>query len=199
MADWSDARLHGAVLGVIAALAVASTVWIYTANLTYYGGGPIRSDGVGYYVYLPAVFLDRDLTMVRTGARSFGGDPAYIPGVRWVRTTVPVGHPGQHRPLDQYGIGEAVLIAPFFAVGHVLAIATHQRRDGFSWPYQAAASAAGLVYMLLGLGLGLMAAALRRWFRRPTVVVTVIAITFGAAVFDYGTYEATPSHVYSFF
>ena len=24
---------------------------IYTANLTYYGGGPIRSDGVGYYVY----------------------------------------------------------------------------------------------------------------------------------------------------
>ena len=109
MAGSSDARLYGAVLGVIGVLAVAATVWIYTANLTYYGGGPIRSDGVGYYVYLPALFLDHDLTMRRTGARSFGGDPAYIPGVRWVRTTVPAGYPGQHMPLDQFGIGEAVL------------------------------------------------------------------------------------------
>src|SRR4051812_25822599 len=197
MADWSDARLHGAVLGVIAALAVAATVWIYTANLTYYGGGPIRSDGVGYYVYLPALFLDRDLTMQRTGARSFGGDPAYIPGVRWVRTSVPAGYAGQHRPLDQFGIGEAVLIAPFFAIGHALAVAADEPRDGFSWPYQYAAGAAGLVYMLLGLAL--TAATLRRWFSRPTVLLSVIAITFGAAVFDYGTYEATLSHAFSFF
>ena len=189
--------MYGAVLGVIAALAVAATVWIYTANLTYYGGGPIRSDGVGYYVYLPALLLDHDLTMRRTGARSFGGDPAYIPGVRWVRTTVPAGYAGQHRPLDQFGIGEAVLVAPFFAAGHALAVVADEPRDGFSWPYQYAAGAAGLVYMLLGLALA--ASTLRRWFARTTVVLTVIAITFGAAVFDYGTYEATLSHAFSFF
>ena len=48
------------------------------------------------------------------------------------------------------------------------------------------------------LGLALTASTLRRWFRR-TVLLTVIAITFGAAVFDYGTYETTMSHAFSFF
>jgi hypothetical protein len=187
----------GVVIGAVAVLAIAATAWIYAADLTYYEGGPIRSDGAGYYVYLPALLLDHDVTMVRTAARSFGGDPGYIPGVKWVRTSVPPGHPGQHRPLDQFGVGEAVLIAPFFAVGHVLAIVMNERRDGFSWPYQAAASAAGLVYMLLGLAF--TAAVLRRWFDRRTVVLTVLALTFGAAVFNYGTYETTWSHAYSFF
>ena len=58
MAGSSDARVYGAVLGVIAALAVAALAWIYDGDLTYFRGGPIRADGVGYYVYLPAVFLD---------------------------------------------------------------------------------------------------------------------------------------------
>src|SRR5438876_10735696 len=102
-----DARVIGIVLAGIAAAAIAASAWISSAHLPYYRGGPIRSDGVGYYVYLPALFLDHDLTFRRTGARSFGGDPAYIPGVKWVRTGVPAGRPGQHRPLDQFGVGEA--------------------------------------------------------------------------------------------
>jgi hypothetical protein len=189
--------VYGALIGLVGVLAIAATIWIYTADLTYDGAGPIRSDGAGYYVYLPALFLDRDLTMRRTAARSFGGDPGYIPGVRWVRTTVPAGYPGQHRPLDQYGIGEAVLIAPFFAVGHALAVVADERRDGFSWPYHYTASAAGLVYMLAGLALTSLA--LRRWFSRRTVILTVAAVALGAGVFNYGTYDATMSHAYSFF
>ena len=68
MTRWSDARVLAVGLGAVAMLAIAATVWIYTADLTYYEGGPIRSDGTGYYVYLPAVFLDHDLTMRRTAA-----------------------------------------------------------------------------------------------------------------------------------
>ncbi len=197
MTRWSDARVFGALLVLVGVLAVAATAWVYSAGLTYYGEGPIRSDGAGYYVYLPAALLDHDLTLRRTAARSFGGDPRYIPGVRLVRTTVPLGYPGQHQYLDQYGIGEAALISPFFLTGWGLAIVMHQPRDGFSWPFQAAASAAGLVYMLLGLAL--TASILTRWFSRRTIVITLIAVTFGAAVFNYGTSETTMSHAYSFF
>jgi hypothetical protein len=197
VARWSDRRVYGALIALIGILALATTAWIYSAGLTYYGEGPIRSDGEGYYVYLPAVLLDHDLTLRRTAERSFGGDPAYIQGVRWAQTTVPLGYPGQHQYLDQYGIGEAVLISPFFVLGWGLAIVMHQPRDGFSWPFQAAASAAGLVYMLLGLAL--VVSILIRWFSRRTVVITLIALTFGAAVFDYGTSETTMSHAYSFF
>jgi hypothetical protein len=187
----------GLLLGAVAVLAVAAAAWIYSGGLTYYGTGPIHSDANGYYVYLPALFLDHDLTMRRTARRSFGGDPSYIPGVEWRRTAVPAGHPGQHRPLDQFGVGEAVLIAPFFAVGHGLAILTGERRDGFSWPYQYAAQAAGLVYVLLGLFL--TALVLQRWFASRTVLITLVALAFGAAVFQYATYDAVYSHAYSFF
>jgi len=194
---WTDRRAVGAVVAVVAAAAIAASAWIYAAHLPYYDEGPIRSDGVGYYVYLPAFFLDHDLTMRRTGARSLGGDPAYIPGVNWVRTAVPPGHPGQTRPLDQFGVGVAVLMSPFFGAGHALAVLTGERRNGFSWPYHAAAVASAIVYVLLGLVL--TASVLLRWFSRRTVVVTTLAIAFGAAVIDFASYDATFSHGYSFF
>ena len=130
--------------------------------------------------------------MRKTGARSFGGDPAYISGVNWIHNSG-----GHSVPLDQFGIGVAVLIAPFFAIGHVVAIATGESRNGFTWPYQAADNAAALVYILLGLAL--LASVLRRWFRPRTVLATILAITFGAAVFEHATYDASFSHGYSFF
>jgi hypothetical protein len=187
----------GVVIGGVAAVAIAASAWIYSAHLPYYHEGPIRSDGVGYYVYLPALFLDHDLTFRRTGARSFGGDPRYIPGVYIVRTAVPLGYAGQHEPLDQYAVGEAVLMSPFFAAGDALALLANEQRNGFSWPYQATAVVSGIVYVLLGLIL--TASFLRRWFSRRTVVVTTVAIAFGAAVIDYATYDVTFSHGYSFF
>jgi hypothetical protein len=56
-----------AVIAAVGVLAVAATAWIYATGLPYYGQGPIRSDREGYYVYLPAVFIDHDLS--RSGSR----------------------------------------------------------------------------------------------------------------------------------
>jgi hypothetical protein len=182
---------QAAVIGAIAALMGAAFGWIYAGGLTYDHAPPIRSDGVGYYVYLPAAFLDHDLTMRRTASRSFGGDPTRIPGVRWVHD-----RSGKRLPIDQYGIGTAVMIAPFFAAGHLIAVADGASEDGFSWPYQAAAAAAGAVYALLGLAL--LWRLLARFFEPSVVAVTIVAITFGAAVFQYATYDATFSHAFSF-
>ena len=39
---------------------------------------------------------------------------------------------------------------------------------------------------------------LRRWFRRSTVVVTLLAIAFGTNLFHYATFDATFSHAFSF-
>jgi hypothetical protein len=181
-----------AVIGAVAALAIGAFAWIYGGDLTYYEGPPIRSDGIGWYAYLPAVFLDHDVTMRRTADRSFSGSVEGISGVELVRTTS-----GKMLPLDPHGVGEAILMAPFFGIGHLLAVATNEPRDGFSWPYQAAAAASGLIYFLLGLAV--LGSVLRRWFSRRTVVVTLLAIAFGAGVFHYATYDASYSHVYSFF
>jgi hypothetical protein len=178
---------------VIAALAIGAFAWIYAGDLTYYEGPPIRSDGASYYAYLPAALLDHDLTMRRTAARvpDLHNDPTYISGVNWVRSTS-----GKMLPLDPHGVGVAILAAPFFGLGHLVAVVSGARQDGFSWPYQAADAASGLVYGLLGLAL--LASILDRFFSRRTVAVTVVGITFGAGVFHYATYDASYSHIYSF-
>ena len=55
---------RGAVVAfvlVVAGFAAGSFLWIYGSELAY--GPPIRSDGTGYYLYLPALLLDEDVTM----------------------------------------------------------------------------------------------------------------------------------------
>ncbi len=153
-----------------------------------HGDGPIRSDGIGYYIYLPAVFIDHDLSLRRTASRPFAGHTGNLGSLQ----REPNG-----RLLDQYGIGEAVMMAPFFGAGEAIAVATGASRDGFSWPFEAAAAFAGFFYALAGLLV--LGSLLRRWFQDGTVVVALLAIPFGTDLFSYATYDATFSHAYSFF
>jgi hypothetical protein len=150
---------------------------------------PIRGDALGYYVYLPAVMLDRDITIERTADRSLAGLNLGLEGIQRL--------PSDDGYLDKYPLGEAIMLTPFFVVGDAAARLLGFRTDGFSTPYQWAAAAAGLVYALLGLAvLGFL---LLRWFSRGTVVLTLLAITFGTSLFHYATYDAVTSHAFSFF
>src|SRR5947207_3898709 len=148
-----DRRVIFAIVSSVGVLAIASTIWIYAGDLTYEESPPIRADGSGYYVYLPAVFLDHDLTLRRTLKRSFKNQLTEIVGVEDTGSTsyTSTGEPTYHRLFDRFGVGVAMLALPFFAVGHTLALLTDEPQSGFSWPYQVADSAAGLVYVLLGL------------------------------------------------
>jgi hypothetical protein len=171
----------------VAVCAAVSFSWIYGSHLAY--GPPIRSDGTGYYLYLPAVMLDHDITMERTAQRSFRGHIYDMEGVQRV--------PPNNHYLDKYPVGEAMMLSPFFMFGDAAAHVSGAANNGFSTPYQVAAAAAGLVYALLGLTtLGFV---LLRWFSRQTVVLTLLAITFGTALFHYATYDAVFSHAFSFF
>ena len=65
---------RGAVVAfvlVVAVFAAGSFWWIYGSELAH--GPPIRADGTGYYLYLPAVLLGEDVTMERIAERSFEG------------------------------------------------------------------------------------------------------------------------------
>jgi hypothetical protein len=187
---WSDTAVITATIAAVAVLGLASFACIYGTSVggNLYDENPIRSDGVGYYLYLPAVLLDHDVTMERTAARSFDGRETEMAGVRRV--------PPHNHYLDQFPIGEAVMMLPLFGIGHAVAVSGDSRENGFSLPYQVAAAAAGFSYLLVGLVF--LASSLRRWFSRGTVVVTLLAITFGTDLFDFGTLDATFSHAFSF-
>ena len=172
------------VVVLVALSGTAALALVYSRG--YAPGEPIRADGVGYYIYLPAVFLDHDLSLVRTVHRSFGGDLQKAGDLRRAR----------HGYLGPHQVGESIMLVPFFALGHVIAIASGVRRNGFSWPYQGTAAAGGLLYGALGLAL--LGSFLRRWFDRWIVCVTLLALTFGTNLFHYLTYDAVYSHAFSF-
>jgi len=169
------------VVAICGAVALAA---IYSRG--YARGEPIRADGVGYYIYLPALFLDHDLTLVRTVDRSFGGNPRSAGDLR----------PVEHGYLGPHQIGEAILLAPFFAAAQLVAVADGAPRNGFSRPYQGSAAAGGLLYGVVGLAF--LASFLRRWFGPSTVALTLLALTFGTNLFHYLTFDAVYSHAFSF-
>jgi hypothetical protein len=145
---------------------------------------PIRSDGVGYYAYLPALVVDRDLSMRGIVARGYGQF-----GI------LPLPSGGQY--LDKYSLGVALLMSPFFFAAHGLSVAAGWRADGFAPLYQAFAALAGLVYGWLGVLV--MARALERRFDPRVVTWTLVGIVFGTNLFHYFTWESLYSHAYSFF
>src|SRR5205814_9373645 len=92
-----------ALVPLVSVLGLISLTLIYGKRLNY---PPIRSDGMGYYLYLPASLIDHDLTLQRTIARSFGGTSPEWAGVNRIRET--------NRLLIKYPPGEAIMLAPSF-------------------------------------------------------------------------------------
>lgn len=144
-----------------------------------WSGGPkiIRSDAAGYYGYLHAIFITRDL-----GHEKFD--------VQYVNRT-PEG------TLNKYFAGEALMVLPFFLCGHAVAHISHAPLDGYSLPYQRAISIAALVYALLGL-LALRAMLRRLDVGEGPITTVVLVLGFGTQFVQYVAMQPGWSHAYSF-
>ena len=169
-----------------AVVAVAAYIAIYTFSLA---DAPIRSDGYSYYVYLPATFIYGDPSLEALSRDWYGGA---FPDFTAIRR-----FPSTGRWLDACPIGAALLMFPFFGVGHLLSWWSNLPRDGFSFYYQHAAGLAGVTYFLCGLAI--VRSMLRQRFSEGVALATLVALTWGTNLFHYGTFDATFSHASSFF
>jgi len=176
-------------VGIIAVLAVVAYVLTYTHYLEMHQYPVVRSDGIGYYAYLPAWLVDGDPSMRHLVAVD-------LPGQRldWLGFTL---EPSTHAYLDRYPIGEAVLLLPFFGLGHIASHVLGYDANGFSAPEQLASGLGGLVYMIAGFAV--LALVLQRHFSRWVTVVVLTGITFGSNLFHYATFDSMFSHAFSFF
>jgi hypothetical protein len=107
-------------------------------------GARLQSDGFYYFSYLRSLAFDRDVDFANDYRLLGLGGKADLFGP--TRT----GH--AH---SAWTIGPAIVWAPFFAAGHIVAAGLHRAgadvaTDGTSYPYRQAICAAGLVYGLLG-------------------------------------------------
>jgi hypothetical protein len=104
-------------------------------------------DVLGYYLYLPFKFIYGDLGIVNDQVMhdlfaKYGNTPFFYQGHRAPDTSLMV---------MKYTMGQSILYAPFFFIGHFIAHLTDYPADGFSKPYSWSIFIGGITYTLIGI------------------------------------------------
>jgi hypothetical protein len=149
----------------------------------------ISWDVSGYYFYLPAVFIYKDIHQV---AFRDSIHQKYRPADAPYQA---FQHPSGNYVM-KYSSGLAVQYLPFFLTAHVLAPALGYPADGFSLPYQAAISWGSLLVAFLGLWL--LRRNLLRHFSDAATAITLLLIVFGTNYLDYAAINGAMTHNYLF-
>ena len=154
----------------------------------------ISSDGRGYYEYLPATFIYKDLHFnyldeLETDQYSKEYNDNVFP------VQPEIGH-----RLDKYFVGTAVLQSPFFAVAHVIASSegSIHPADGYSLPYQKSIFCAAVFYLFLGL-VGIHKLLKTYSVSGTWIFILQVGLIFATPLLNYTIFESAFSHVYSFF
>jgi hypothetical protein len=182
------------VFVILASLAGYALIFSYG----YMGyDGSIRGDGVGYYSYLPAIFLHGEVgndslagPLVDYGYNHTSKETIHhITGMQRFAGTD--GH------LNKYGMGVALMASPAFGLSHLITVLADAPPDGYSMIYQHGYSLFG---WLLGVaGLFILGHVLSRRFPPLVTVITLSLITFGTTLYHTLCFLHSFSHVYSFF
>ncbi len=124
----------------------------------------VAGDGIGYYAYLPALFVDYNLGAQDTTTRFFY-------------------HFG-NGSVNKYFVGEAVLLSPFFGVGYGIAAVFGSEKNGFSEPFMKMISIGALFYLLLGL---FFLKKVLECYQVPAwaIALTLLLLTFGTNLLYY--------------
>lgn len=137
------------------------------------------SDTEGYYMYLPAIFIIKDVHQVPAGS--------VLPQPN---------EKGEH--VIKYTCGVAMMELPFFiAAKWYCQLKGCDRKDYFSLHYVRAIAIGGFLYGMIGLVF--LAAALRRKFSEAATFWTILSVFLGTNLFYYTMRSPAMSHVYSFF
>ena len=179
---------------------VAALAYVYGFGLPF-GAPPIRSDGFGYNAYLPAFFLDHDLTFRTMITRlSASTDPLASNGeINMWSGIVPYKDTGLY--IDIYPIGErsptnAVLprCRPHWKGVRADEICSHH--NVFHRSFKLRMSASSTAYFLIGTLCHIQN--LCDHCTTDKQCGSIILMTCGTSLFHYATLDGSFAHVYSF-
>jgi hypothetical protein len=115
----ADTRWRWLVLALLGAVLAASTVALFVGEDGQ--GRPVArpyADAPYYYGWAPTLYLDHDVDFTNQ----------YRETHNWYR----LGLTPTKKPANVFGAGPGILSAPVFLPAHATAVATGERRDGFS-------------------------------------------------------------------
>ncbi len=130
----------------------------------------IFSDPMGYYQYLPAVFIDQNLK-----------DMEY---------TVPLENGNM---LSVFHIGVAILQLPFFLIAHLIVLISGGEANGYSSIYMYGVGAAASFY--LAIGVYFLQKFLVNFYAKSPILIALLITVFGTNLFYYSAFQAGMSHV----
>jgi hypothetical protein len=144
-------------------------------------------DVAGYYMYLPATFIYKDLKQCRfhTGLRNkYNFTPDFQQAFR---------HKASGNYVMKYSMGQAVQYAPFFFIANWYAsVSPHHEADGFSIPYQFMISLGSIFIALLGLFY--MTKCLKVYFDHTAVSLSLLCFVLGTNYLNYIAIDGAMTH-----
>ncbi len=151
----------------------------------------IKADAIGYYDYLPSLFIHHDL--VRKNKPKRTNSVFYK---RIDKEGVYVDYKGFK--VDKYPVGTALLQWPFFYVTYLTTSLNGNSTDGYQISFQRAVLYATLFYLFLGIFF------LRKTLelydiKKSVIIFSQILLVFATGVTNYANFDAGFSHVYSLF
>lgn len=139
-----------------------------------------------YYAYLPALFVLNDVALEKTEINSYYTEHFFYPQPGKVR-----GH------VIKTTMGVAILQAPFFLIGHAIALNGGDPEDGFCEPYRVLIALSALFYAFWGLFF--VRKTLLLFFSDAVTSLVLVTLFIGTNLYFYTLYEGGMTHVYSFF
>jgi hypothetical protein len=146
----------------------------------------ISWDVAGYYTYLPALFIYKDIKHCAfreslNNTYQFSPDNAHL-----------VPQPNGNVVI-KYPIGQAILMLPFFTIAHIVTNNfTSLPTDGYSHIYQLCLGIGFLCYSILGLVL--FRKVLLHYFSEAVTAVTLLSIGIGSNLLNYGAIDQLMTH-----
>jgi hypothetical protein len=166
-------------------LLTAIYIFFFFNNREWKKSDALRYDMMSYYSYLPAVFIEKDITLNSDSAR-------HNNFYSWS-----VEAPARDGRIIRMSAGVAYLELPFFLLAHISAPLLGHPTDGFNPHYFFFILVGSLFYTLAGVWL--LRKLLLLYFDDKVVAITIALVAGGTNLLYYTIYEGGMSHAYNFF
>lgn len=185
---WSIVRHPAFFLPVM--LAIAVDAYVYGMN---FNGRAIGSDGWGYYLHLPAIFVYGDPHLAFLNRPDLPGDIARyrFPDGTWQGLSV---HGAGF--LDKYTFGPAVMQLPLFLIALTISHFLYASVNGFETTFQVANAMSAIAYF--GLGSFIIYRACRLRYPAQPSALALAAVILASNLLHYATGDGSFSHVYGY-
>jgi hypothetical protein len=151
----------------------------------------IVADGVGYYDYLPSLFIHHDLNRKD---KTLQAHPELYQRIQ----ALGVYNDYEDYKVNMYPVGVSFLQLPFFAIASLQSDSQGGLHEGYQQIYQDYVFYAALFYLFLGLIL-LRILLIHFGIKPPWIVLIQLLAVLATPLSYYAHFEAAFSHVYSFF